>query len=559
MTLLTDGRCAVDRMGGSASIPTTCMKVSLCARVVPLAGRGAAGRHALRASRPALTAAPQFQKSKYKGSSSMPILPPQVQAVKPGEPEPATPPRAAPKLMYGGSKTETSLSKRMPSDAVTSKVAMHRIAAQKLPAVPDKLSSQEARRQRRHEQHAGRASPEHDCDAAASAAGAAAAAAAEDRTLWQRRPSRERRRLPDGTKWTDFEMVETIGRGEYGFVVVARHIVTKQIYAVKILSKRQALKARTVNKLLREIQVARLVSGHPYVIDMAGAFQDADYVYCAMQFCDGADLFALIAREGRVRDSRDLRTYVSQLLLGLDHMHQRGVVYRDLKPENILIDARGLLKIADFGLSKQIGKNGRTETHCGTLEYLAPEIITKSGHGIGADFWALGVLIYEMTVGRGPFDTKTRRRSVKEVHSQILTVEKQPIACDHRTFARDPGLVPLVQGLLKYDPAARLGMGEDGIDAIKAIPWLCGGTGAAAVDWDAVARGECPPVAFVPPRPAAPKSDGKAASSEFDDIVDTQFFDAKEEAEQEYREQGAFECWLPKLSPDDVKLFEGLC
>jgi protein kinase A len=482
----------------------------------------------------------------------MPILPPQVQTVKQGEPEPATPPRAAPKLVYGGSKTESSLSKHLPSDAVTSKVAMHRIAAQKLPVVPDKLSSQEARRQRRHEQHAGRVSPDRDLDNAATAA-----AAAEDRTLWERRPSRERRRLPDGTKWTDFEIVETIGRGEYGFVVVARHIVSKQIYAVKILSKRQALKAGTVNKLLREIQVARLVSGHPYVIDMAGAFQDTNYVYCAMQFCDGADLFALIAREGRIRDSRDLRTYVSQLLLGLDHMHERGVVYRDLKPENILIDARGLLKIADFGLSKQIGKDGRTETHCGTLEYLAPEIITKSGHGIAADFWALGVLIYEMTVGRGPFDTKTRRRSVKEVHSQILTVEKHPIACDHRTFARDPGLVPLVQGLLKYDPAARIGMGERGIDEIKAIPWLCGGTGAAPVDWNAVARGDCPAVSFVPPRP---QRDGKAAASgPFDDIVDTQFFDAKEEAEQEYQEQEAFECWLPKLLPDDAKLFEGLC
>ena len=492
----------------------------------------------------------------------MPILPAQVQAVKEGEPEPATPPRAGPKLMYSGSKTETSLSEHRAKDAVTSKVAMHRIAAQKLPAVPDSLSSQEARRQRRRQQHAGRASPDPDLDG--EGGGGAAAAQVEDRTLWQRRPSRERRRLPEGTKWTDFQVVETIGRGEYGFVVVARHLVTKQIYAVKILSKRQALKAGTVNKLLREIQVARLVSGHPYVIDMAGAFQDADYVYCAMQFCDGADLFALIAREGRVRATRDLRTYVSQLVLGLDHMHGRGVVYRDLKPENILIDARGLLKIADFGLSKQIGRDGRTETHCGTLEYLAPEIITKSGHGIGADFWALGVLIYEMAVGRGPFDTKTRRRSVKEVHAQILTVEKQPIACDHRVFAKDSGLVPLVQGLLQYDPSARLGMGEGGIEGLKAVPWLAGGgagSSSAAVDWDAVSRGDCPPVSFVPPRPQprATKSDAKAAACEFDDVVDTQFFDAKEEAEQEYREQGAFECWLPKLSPDDVKLFEGLC
>lgn len=474
----------------------------------------------------------------------MPILPAHLQPAKKGEPEPPTPPSAGPRLMYSGSKTVSSLGAvsgaRTPDDAVTSKVAMHRMAAQKLPEVPDSLSSQEARRQKlraKREQNAGRVTP--DPEQADADAAQTALDDAEDRTYWQRRPSRERRRLPETTKWTDFEVVETIGRGEYGFVVVARHLVSKQTYAVKILSKRQALKAGTVNKLLREIQVARLVSGHPYVIDMAGAFQDADYVYCAMQFCDGADLFALIAREGRVRASRDLRTYVSQLVLGLDHMHTRGVVYRDLKPENILIDARGLLKIADFGLSKEIGRDGRTETHCGTLEYLAPEVITKSGHGIGADFWALGVLIYEMAVGRGPFDTKTRRRSAKEVHNQILTVETQPIGCDHRVFAKDPGLVELVQGLLQYDPNGRLGMGEGGIAALKAVPWLAGGaatTGAAAepVDWAAVAQGECPPVAFVPPRPKPRQTspESKITALDFDEVVDTQFFDAKEEAEQ---------------------------
>ena len=104
-----------------------------------------------------------------------------------------------------------------------------------------------------------------------------------------------------------------------------------------------------------------------------------------------------------------------QLCRGLANIHDKNVVHRDIKPQNVLLTEDGSVKIADFGLSKRMkgGRNGRTHTHCGTLEYLAPEVVTKSGHGIGVDFWALGVLIYEMAIGQGPFDTKTRRRSVR--------------------------------------------------------------------------------------------------------------------------------------------------
>lgn len=198
------------------------------------------------------------------------------------------------------------------------------------------------------------------------------------------------RELPQGTSWGDFKVLDVIGRGEYGFVVVARHRMSAAVYAIKILSKRQAKKQHSIEKLLREVEVHRAVSGHQYLVEMAGAFQDADNVYCAMDFCAGADLFALIAREDRISAS-DARTYFAQLMLVIEHVHNCGIVYRDLKPENVLIDARGILKLADFGLSKPLsgGRAGRTHTHCGTLEYLAPEIITKSGHGVAVD-WCAG-------------------------------------------------------------------------------------------------------------------------------------------------------------------------
>jgi hypothetical protein len=559
------------------------------------------------------------QGSKYKGSSSMPNLPPKKSHPKALEPDPPSPSLEGTTVRYVRSKTEASLRRVLDDEAGRiADVAALRIAAQELPALPKEVAGGAARSpssRRRHRKNnkrrpkkhvspsqpeeAGEAglllSPPHpsDSESAPSAnstprrnSGSAAPTSElpgttkRERRRVVRSQSRSNRRpdatsvpaLPKDTRWEDFHVLETIGRGEYGFVVVARHIFSGQLYAVKILSKRQALKQGSMTKLIREVEVHRHVSGHPHVISMAGACQDSDNVYVAMEFCCGADLFGLIAREERIPPD-DARVYLSQLVLGVEHLHGRGVVYRDLKPENVLIDGRGMLKLADFGLSKRLRSSERTATHCGTLEYLAPEVITKSGHGRAVDLWALGILLHEMVLGHGPFDTKTRRRPSQEVHREILATQKVPVALIAPVFRTEPGLARLLHGLLAFEPAKRLGAAEaGGFAELKRSTWL------RAVQWEALARGDAtPPVAFVPSASAAavaalateapcPGDDAKApmaaaatAGAGVAGLVDTSLFDAATEAAQEHREQAAFECWLPRLGPEEKALFEDLC
>lgn len=158
--------------------------------------------------------------------------------------------------------------------------------------------------------------------------------------------------------------------------------------------------------------------------------------------------------------------------------------------------------------------------------------------------WCLGIILHEMVVGHGPFDTKLQRRSPKIVHAEILATAVTPVPCSHKIFKVEPGLRELVQGLLTYEPSQRLGTMEvGGVMALQqATRWL------QTVNWDRIKSGEAT-ASFVPPQ----------ATSQKDGGVDTSLFDSAQEAAQEYREQEAFACWLPALQPSDAKLFENLC
>ena len=145
---------------------------------------------------------------------------------------------------------------------------------------------------------------------------------------------------------------------------------------------------------------------HPFILKLVCTYQDQTRLYMLMELCLGGELFSLLHYHGGASDANGLdvgqtRFYSSCVLDGLAYLHSRKICYRDLKPENLLIDDEGYIKIVDFGFAKVI--EGKSYTLCGTPEYLAPEIVLAKGHNKGVDYWALGVLIYEMRHSHSPF------------------------------------------------------------------------------------------------------------------------------------------------------------
>lgn len=198
----------------------------------------------------------------------------------------------------------------------------------------------------------------------------------------------------------DFELGVTLGTGCFGRVLHVEHKTHKAevAFALKILSKSEMIKLKEVEHVKSEKDILLSIS-HPFIAKMYAFFQDKSHVYMLLEYLAGGELLSRLSSEQRF-DEDTARFYLSQVLLAIRHLHLAEIIYRDLKPENILIDQKGNVKLVDFGLARVISDN-KTYTICGTPEYLAPEMICKGkkGYGKEIDWWAFGILVYEMLVG----------------------------------------------------------------------------------------------------------------------------------------------------------------
>ena len=186
------------------------------------------------------------------------------------------------------------------------------------------------------------------------------------------------------------------------------------------------------------------------------SFKDKTHVYLTFEYVQGGEIFRLLRQENLFPNDVAL-FYITEIVLALEYLHQQRIVYRDLKPENLLIASDGHLKITDFGFAKQIGLADRTFTLCGTPEYLAPEIIMSTGHNHGVDWWALGILIFEILAGYPPFYDQ----NPYEVYRRITV-----------GYFEYPAQVPinarrLISSLLEQDLSKRLGCMVNGAKDIK--------------------------------------------------------------------------------------------
>lgn len=156
------------------------------------------------------------------------------------------------------------------------------------------------------------------------------------------------------------------------------------------------------------------------------------------------------------------RLYTAEIVSAVSHLHKNGIVHRDLKPENILMKADGHIVLTDFGLAKEIDESSRTNSLCGTMEYMAPEIIQAKGHDKNADWWSIGILLYEMLTGQPPFTHPNRQKLQQKIINEKVKLPPMVTTEAHS----------LLKGLLQKDPSKRLGSGPTGANEIKSHKWF---------------------------------------------------------------------------------------
>uniref|UniRef100_A0A4W4FT86 non-specific serine/threonine protein kinase n=1 Tax=Electrophorus electricus TaxID=8005 RepID=A0A4W4FT86_ELEEL len=285
-----------------------------------------------------------------------------------------------------------------------------------------------------------------------------------------------------------FELRKVLGQGSFGKVFLVKKITgpdAGQLYAMKVLKKATLkVRDRVRTKMERDILVE---VNHPFIVKLHYAFQTEGKLYLILDFLRGGDLFTRLSKEVMFTEE-DVKFYLAELALALDHLHGLGIIYRDLKPENILLDEDGHIKLTDFGLSKEsIDHENKAYSFCGTVEYMAPEVVNRRGHTHSADWWSYGVLMYEMLTGTLPFQGKDR----KETMTMILKAK----------LGMPPFLSSEAQSLLrnlfKRNPSNRLGAGPDGVEEIKRHQFY------ASIDWNKLFRREIHP----PFKPASGRPD----------------------------------------------------
>eukprot|EP01091_Cochliopodium_minus_P003603 TRINITY_DN13592_c0_g1_i1.p1 TRINITY_DN13592_c0_g1~~TRINITY_DN13592_c0_g1_i1.p1 ORF type:complete len:422 (+),score=134.69 TRINITY_DN13592_c0_g1_i1:1466-2731(+) len=267
----------------------------------------------------------------------------------------------------------------------------------------------------------------------------------------------------------DFQILRLVGQGGFGKVFQVQHKESKKIYAMKAFKKKFLIEKNCVDGTFAERNILQYLS-FPFIVSLHYAFQTSGRVYIVMDWINGGQILFHLNNEKKFLED-DVKIWASELLLGLEKLHSIGIIHRDLKPENILLDSEGHIVITDFGLAKDnVHLDNEASTFCGTVEYLAPEVLKGNSYGKPSDCWSFGALVYDLLTGHPPFEHKNEKR-LREmiINSKIKLLSY--LSSDCHSF--------LKQTLVK-EPNKRLD-----VKAIKQHPWFKG------VDWDLVLQKKC--------------------------------------------------------------------
>lgn len=238
---------------------------------------------------------------------------------------------------------------------------------------------------------------------------------------------------------------------------------------MKVLSKQRIMGQNLVRYAKTERNVLSYTR-HPFIVNLNYAFQSKDKLFLILDYCPGGDLARLLQKERRFSEER-ARLYAAQILLAIQYLHKRDIIFRDLKPDNVVVDGQGHALLTDFGLSKEgVLDNISAKSFCGSVAYLAPEMLKRSGHGKSVDWYLLGVLLYEMLVGAPPYFCNNKEQLFYNIQKGVL---KLPASISNEAKS-------LLISLLNRNPNKRLGAGPTDAEEIKKHPFF------DPIDWDRV-------------------------------------------------------------------------
>ncbi|XP_075813459.1 cAMP-dependent protein kinase catalytic subunit PRKX isoform X2 [Microtus pennsylvanicus] len=267
-----------------------------------------------------------------------------------------------------------------------------------------------------------------------------------------------------GHSLQNWDTVATVGTGTFGRVNLVKEKTGRRYYALKIMSIPDVIRLKQEQHVQNEKAVLKEIN-HPFLVKLFWTGHDNRFLYMLMEFVPGGELFTYLRNRGHFSSVAAI-FYSTEIVCAIEYLHSKEIVYRDLKPENILLDREGHIKLTDFGFSKKLVD--RTWTLCGTPEYLAPEVIQSKGHGRAVDWWALGILIFEMLSG------------------------------------------DLIKKLLVVDRTRRLGSMKNGVEDIKRHRWFRG------VEWESVPQRKLKP-------PIVPKLSGDGDTSNFETYPESEW------------------------------------
>ncbi|XP_066356219.1 probable serine/threonine protein kinase IRE isoform X2 [Miscanthus floridulus] len=371
-------------------------------------------------------------------------------------------------------------------------------------------------------------------------------------------------RFKDRTSIEDFEIIKPISRGAFGRVFLAKKRVTGDLFAIKVLRKADMIRKNAVESILAERDI--LISArNPFVVRFFYSFTCRENLYLVMEYLNGGDLYSLLRNLGCL-DEDLARTYIAELVLALEYLHSMSVIHRDLKPDNLLISRDGHIKLTDFGLSRvglinstddlsgpdvssvlvgdhqptdaeqreQKRQQRQKQTAVGTPDYLAPEILLGMTHGPTADWWSVGVILFELLVGIPPFNAEHPQIIFDNIMNREIPWPQVPEELSFEAY-------DLIDKLLMENPVQRLGVTSAG--EVKAHPFF------KDINWDMLARQK---VAFIPStddeydtsyfacRHAWGSADEQvnAAGNDYDDRTETSSMSCGSSPHSDYEEDG---------------------